>query len=270
MEIRLLGPLRITEHGVSYLPTAPKQRQVLALLLMHANRFVSTATCLDELWSGQPPRTARTTLQTYVMHVRHVLASVPSVGSPSAARDLLDTRDDGYVFRAAPGSLDIDVFRQRVADGRRAARAGEDLLAAGALRAALDLWYGPALVDIRTGPVLSIALADLERTRLAVVHECVATDLALARHRSLVSELTALTRRHPLDETLQGQFMLALYRCGRPVEALEVYHRLRERLLAELRVAPGARVRALYRGILRSDPVLESSADGYPDTLVPR
>nr|UUG47309.1 regulatory protein [Amycolatopsis sp.] len=257
MEIRALGPLRIIEDGVSYLPTAPKQRQLLALLLMNARQPVSTAVCLEELWFGQPPRSGRTTLQTYVMHLRHALAGIPSVGTTAAARALLDTEGDGYVFRTAPGRLDIDRFRRLVAQGRQAAYGGDRVGAARALRSALGLWCGPALADVRPGPVLGTALTHLEQTRLAVLHECVHLELALGRHRELISELVALVRRYPLDETVHGQFMLALYRSGRQVEALDEYHRLRARLAAELAVGPSGWIQDLYRGILLGDPALE-------------
>jgi SARP family transcriptional regulator, regulator of embCAB operon len=257
VDITVLGAMTLLEGGCSYLPTAPKERQLTGLLLMNANRVVTTAACLEELWSDLPPRTARTTLQTYVMHVRTALGAVPSVAAAGGPHALLRTREQGYLLRVGPGQLDLDEFHRLTALGRAALADGDDATASDHLRAGLALWRGTPLADVTTGRILETQVDRLERTRLTVLEQCVAADLRLGRHQALLGELTALVGRHPVHEGVHRQYMLALYRCGRQVEALDTYRALVRRLRADLDLDLSAETQAVQRAILSADPVLD-------------
>jgi SARP family transcriptional regulator, regulator of embCAB operon len=257
VRITVLGAIQLVESGRSYLPTAPKERQLMALLLMNAGRVVPISACLSELWPERAPRTARTTLQTYVMHLRNALRSVPSVGSSTRAHAVLETRGPGYLVHAGPGELDAAEFRRHADLGRSALAGGDDYTGSRHLRAGLELWQGAVLSDVATGPVLSALVTRLEAAKLTALEQCLAAELRLGRHHDLLSELTALVRYHPVNETLHTQYMLALYRSGRQVEALDVYQAVVSRLRADLGVDPADEIRKVHSAILRADPALD-------------
>ena len=262
MKVGLLGPMRITEDRVSYLPTAPKQRQVLAFLLVNANHVVSTAACAEELWGANPPRSALTTLQTYIMQIRKVLARIPSVGSIDAAHQVLSTRGQGYLFAVEREQVDVCRFRRLVRWGRQAMGENDDQRVAHLFRIALDLWQGPMLVDVQTGPSLEAEVTCMEQHRLTVLEQCIDAELRLGNHHELVGELTALVQRYPANENLHAQYMVALYRSGRQTEALAVFWQLRQTLNQDLGVEPSKRLGRLQQAILSSDPVLDAPVQG--------
>ena len=144
-----------------------------------------------------------------------------------------------------PGSLDLDRFQALAGDGQELLAQGDANRAAELLRAALALWRGPALVDFRYEPFAQTEIQRLEELRLAALEDRIEADLALGRHTTLVAELEALVREHPLRERLRAQLMLALYRSGRQGEALESYRQGRESLVAELGIEPGPRLQEL-------------------------
>lgn len=261
MRITVLGAIQLVESGRSHLPTAPKERQLMALLLMNAGRAVPISVCLSELWPEHAPRTARTTLQTYVMHLRHALARVPSIGSSDRAHAVLETREPGYLMHVEPGRLDLVEFRRHLELGRSALNDQDDAAAVRHLRSGLELWQGGALNDVTTGPVLSALVMRLEAARLTALEQCLAAELRLGRHHDLLSELTSLVRRHPVNEALHALYMHALYRSGRQVEALEVYHALTTRLRTDYGVDPGNDIREMHGAILRADPALDVPAE---------
>lgn len=167
------------------------------------------------------------------------------------------TRRHGYLLRVDPGELDLDRFRQLVERGRAALAAEKPEKAAEVLREALALWRGPPLADFTYDAFAQAPVTQLEELQLSAVEERVEADLALGRHQELVSELGALVERNPLRERLRGQLMLALYRCGRQAEALEVYQEFRQALSRELGLDPGPGLRQLELAILARDPSLE-------------
>ncbi|MEU0580147.1 AfsR/SARP family transcriptional regulator [Streptomyces griseoincarnatus] len=258
MDIDVLGALSVRENGISVTPTAPKPRQVLALLALHADQVVPVATLIDELWGGRPPRSARTTLQTYVLQLRELIAAAvardPGGAVRRCAKDVLVTSPGGYLLHAAGGTIDVCEFEQLAGTGYRAMDAGDFTAAARQLRDALSLWTGSALADVQTGPQLEMEARRLEESRLCALDQRIEADLRLGRHRELLGELTVLVRRYRTHENLHGQFMLALHRSGRRSEALEVYQRLRTALVRELGLEPSAGLRRMQRSILMSGP----------------
>ncbi len=152
----------------------------------------------------------------------------------------------------------MDRFRGLVEDGREALASGEPAEAARILRAGLALWRGPPLADFTYEAFAQAAIAQLDELRLGAVEERVEADLALARQRELVGELTALVERHPERERLRGQLMLALYRCSRQAEALAVYRDYRRALSEQLGLDPGPALQQLEVAILNRDASLEA------------
>ncbi|WP_330301448.1 AfsR/SARP family transcriptional regulator [Streptomyces sp. NBC_00503] len=279
MKIQVLGALAVRENGISIAPTAPKPRQVLALLALHADQVVPVAALIEELWGDTPPRSARTTLQTYVLQLRALIATALEAGSiradgtkadgtkadgtkadgagPDAtptAKDVLVTLPGGYLLRTGGGTHDVREFDRLAGMGYRAMDAGDFPTAARLLREALSLWSGSAFADVQGGVQLDMEAKRLEETRLCALDQRIEADLRLGRHRELLAELTVLASRYRTHENLHGQFMLALFRSGRRGEALDVYQRLRATLVRELGLEPSAAPRRLQRSILMAGP----------------
>ncbi|MFD8492837.1 BTAD domain-containing putative transcriptional regulator [Amycolatopsis sp. NPDC059657] len=261
MDIKLLGPLSALCENTSIVPNASKPRQILALLAINANQVLSVPRLMEEIWGEDPPRSALTTLQTYILQLRRLFTAALGPDSPVGAKDILVTRHGGYLLNLPPGSVDTAEYERLAASGQREYALGRDEAASELFRAALELWRGPALVDVRVGPALALELVRLEESRLSVLERRIDADLRLGRHQQLVVELTTLIGRHPLHENLHAQCMTALYRVGRQSQALQVYRDLRARLADELGLEPSALVRDLHQAILSADPVLGWSGE---------
>ena len=253
-EFGILGPLEVWRSGRAVPLGGPRQRAVLALLLLEANRVVSMDRLAEDVWGGDPPEGWVTTLQTYVFHLRQALEPDRSRG---AAGEVLVTRDRGYLLRVDREHLDAAVFQDGFTAGRAALEAGRYAEAAETLRKALDLWRGPVLADLADYAFTRPEAARLEELRLAALEARIDADLALGRHDALTAELEQLAAAHPLRERLHGQLMLALYRCGRQAEALAAYRRARDLLADELGIDPGEPLRRLHASVLAHDPALD-------------
>ncbi|MBV1856152.1 AfsR/SARP family transcriptional regulator [Catellatospora tritici] len=265
MLFRVLGPLTVRSSFATGELTAPKPRKALALLLMHADRVVPTDVLGTELWDDEPPASAQTTLQTYILQIRRMLARTFDLDPATVARDLLVTASDGYRLqvRDRPGAtgdeLDLHEYERLTAEGRLAAARGDHGRASRLFGQALDVWRGAALVDVRVGPVLRVETRRLEEDRLATWKQRIDADLALDRHHEILGELSSLAARHPLHEDLQAQYMIALYRAGRRTDALQAFQQLRGVLLDDLGLEPSRRMQHIQRAILSADPALDTS-----------
>jgi YVTN family beta-propeller protein len=249
LEFRILGPLEVVERERPLGLGGPRQRSLLAILLLHRGEIVSNDRLVDELWGERPPATATKTLQGYVSHLRKALGN-----------DVLVTRGGGYLLSATPDQVDADRFDRMVAHGRKAMAAGDPADAREQFGAALGLWRGEALGDLAYEAFAQSEAARLEEARLGALEDRIDADLALGHHRQVVGELDALVAEHPHRERLLGQLMLALYRCGRHADALEVYRRGRQALHDELGLDTGPELRALEERILNHDPELDLPA----------
>jgi YVTN family beta-propeller protein len=247
ISFRMLGPLEVVVGDRPVALGGARQRAVLAILLIHRGEAVSVDRLADELWGESPPETAIKTVQVYVSRLRKLLGE-----------GVLVTRAGGYALELPPGAVDADRFARLTADGRAALERGDARDAAEALRAALDLWRGPALADVAYESFAQNEIGRLEELRLAALESRIDADLALGRHATLVPELEALVREHPVRERLRGQLMLALYRSGRQTDALESY-REAQQAFVELGIEPGPELRRLEQAILDHDPALEAS-----------
>jgi YVTN family beta-propeller protein len=245
MEFRILGPLEVESDG-QVLPIGSRQpRALLTLLLLDANRVVSRDRLFEALWGEEPPETAANALQVYVSQLRKALG-----------HDLIATQQRGYQIHVEEGQLDLERFDRLVDEARLLEPDG----AARTLRQALLLWRGEPLADLTDVPLVEGERHRLEELRLSTLEARIEADLALGEHASLVPELEALVREHPLRERLRGQLMLALYRSGRQAEALEVYRQGRRLLADELGLEPGEALKRLEKAILEHDPALAPAA----------
>jgi YVTN family beta-propeller protein len=253
-EFGILGPLQVSRTGRAVPLGGPRQRAVLSLLLLEANRVVSMDRLAEDVWGGHPPEGWVTTLQTYVFHLRRALEPDRDRG---AAGGILVTRDRGYLLRVDREHLDAARFQDGFTAGRAALEAGRHAEAAQALRQALDLWRGGVLADLADYAFTRPEAARLEELRLAALEARIDADLALGRHDTLTAELEQLAAGHPLRERLHGQLMLALYRCGRQAGALAAYRQVRDLLADELGIDPGEPLQRQHASVLAHDPALD-------------
>jgi DNA-binding SARP family transcriptional activator len=249
MVFRILGPLEVWAEGGEVSLGGPKQRALLAVLLLHSNEVVAADRLIEELWGEDSPERAAAALRVNVSRLRKALP-----------QDVLATRSPGYVVRVEPDQLDLHRFERLVDEGRGLRGRGLPTDASERLREALSLWRGPALADFAYESFAQAAIARLEEIRLAAVELRIDADLVLGRHGELVGELEALVAEHPLRERLQMYLMTALYRSGRQAEALDAYQDARRALVDELGIDPSPALQELEQAILRQDAALDVEA----------
>jgi DNA-binding SARP family transcriptional activator/tetratricopeptide (TPR) repeat protein len=242
MEFRILGPLEVYDAGKQVPVGRAKQRALLAVLLLQANRVVARDRLIDALWDDEPPETARKAVQVYISQLRKLLGA-----------GVLMTRSPGYVLRVEPGMLDLERFEGLCRETRDA----DPEVAADKLREALSLFRGPPLADLAGERFAQGEIARLEELRLTALEERIDAELRLGLHAELAGELEALVAEQPARERLCRQRMLALYRCGRQADALDAYQAARNALVEELGIEPGKELRELHQAILRQDPALD-------------
>jgi DNA-binding SARP family transcriptional activator/ABC-type oligopeptide transport system substrate-binding subunit len=262
MEFRILGPLEARADGKPVPLGGRKQRALLAILLLSANRVVSRSRLINELWGEESTGTSDHALDVQLSRLRKAL------GTDAAGDPLLATEPPGYVLRVAPGALDLECFERLLDEGRRALAEGSDEHAAETLREAESLWRGRALADLEFESYARLDVDRLEELRLAAVEDRIEAELALGCHRALVPELEALVAEHPFRERLREQQMLALYRCGRLAAALDAYRTGRALLIEELGLEPRPQLRELEQAILRQDAALELQRDESADAAI--
>jgi len=245
VEFRILGPFEVNRNGETIAIPIGKPRALLAVLLLHAGEVVSVDRLVDELWGERPPPTAAKNVQVYVARLRKLLGE-----------GILVTKSPGYALRVDQEHVDVAQFQALV----EAARRQEPSAAAEQLRTALGLWRGAPLDDFAYDSFAQDEIRRLEELHLAALEDRIEADLALGRHEEAVVELESLAGAHPLRERLQGQLMVALYRCGRQADALAAYQAARKRLVEELGLEPSPTLQELEQTILRHDPSLAAPA----------
>ncbi|RAG83694.1 hypothetical protein DN069_20795 [Streptacidiphilus pinicola] len=265
MMFRLLGPLRI-EEGAPALVSSVKVRTVLAVLLLNANRTVSSDALYSALWSDEPPTSARASLRNNVAALRRHLGE--------RGRLRVRSSDSGYLIQLEPGELDIEEFAAGSKRARAARLAGDWAGVVDEATGALALWRGDPLEDIPVGAWSEQAIEGLQIARLELLEWRFDAEITLGRHQGLVGELAHWVELHPFREELQRQLMLALHRSGRRADALDTYQRLRQRLSDELGIEPTPAVQRAYLDILRDgyQPVGSltlSAGEDAPASVVP-
>ena len=248
----MLGPLEVVGKDGPLALGGPKQRAVLAHLVLRANHPVHADRLIDGLWGEDPPETARNTLQTYVYRLRKILGEERVAGT-----------DGGYLLNAETGEIDAARF-EAIAKEAKALAAADPAAAADRFSDALTLWRGAPLSDLADEPSLRGEVARLEELHLSALEHRIAAEIATGGHSTVVSELEALTARYPLRERMWANLMQALYASGRQAEALSTYERAREVLARELGADPSTQLQQLHERILRRDSALERAEAHRP------
>jgi DNA-binding SARP family transcriptional activator len=248
VEFRLLGPIEVRRQGVAITLGGSRQRAVLAALAMRANEGVSVDYLADAAWQ-RPPASVRANVRTYIANLRRLLIA------PGDGGTRLLTTPGGYRLVVRPGELDRAGFEDLARRAGHARAGGDDVTAVDLYDEALKLWRGRPLAGLTLGSALAAAVEQLNERWLQVVEHRIDGQLRLDRHAEVMGELRALAAEYPLRESLPERLMLALYRSGRPAEALAVYQRSRRHLVEELGIEPGPRLRELHQMILQGAPV---------------
>lgn len=248
-QFRILGPLEVAIADRAVQVGGPRPRRLLARLLLQVGEVVSVDRLIAAVWEHDPPAGAEATLRTHVANLRRSLVA-------AGFDEVLVTRSPGYRLQVAPEHLDATRFERLVAQGRAALDRADAEAAAQQLRDALGLWRGAVLEDLDAPQFAQATAVQLEELRLTALESRIDADLALGCHRELIAELETLVDRHPFREHLWSRLMLALYRSGRQVDALEAFRTLQARLNEELGLTPGQTLTDLQAAILRHDPEL--------------
>ncbi len=232
MDFRVLGPLEVVVGGDSLELGGLKQRALLTLLVLEANRTVSRERLIDALWEDEPTATAAKALQVYVSQLRKTLG-----------RDRVVTKPEGYLLRADPDEVDVARFERLVGDRRP--------------HDALALWRGEPLAEFAQFRFAQADIARLGELYVRCVESRIDADIAGGRHGEVVGELEGLVRAQPLRERVRELLLLALYRSGRQADALAAYQDARAALVDGLGIEPGRSLRELHQAILRQDVALD-------------
>ncbi|HEV8556606.1 MAG TPA: BTAD domain-containing putative transcriptional regulator [Actinophytocola sp.] len=271
MQVGLLGPLTLRRAGQMITPSAPKLRQVLSLLVLQANSVTRVDQLVEELWEESPPPSALTTVQTYIYQLRKLLKlSDKASGGRGDDTPVLLSHPGGYILQLR-SLLDIDayLFEQLAERGRQGLLSGQVTVAADTLRVALGLWRGSVLEGVSTGPLLYAQVARLAERRRTVLGLRIEADLQLGRHQEITGELASLVSAEPTREDFSAKLMLALYRCGRRADALQVYQRIRTTLVEELGLDPATELQRLHQLMLAADPSLDAPSGPAPVVRAP-
>jgi DNA-binding SARP family transcriptional activator len=248
MRYEILGSLRIRDENEWSSISARKIETLLAALLIRADQVVSIEQLIAEIWGANAPRRATAALHVYVCQLRKFLARPGQSVSP------IVTRSPGYMLQMGPDTLDFQMFDELVGQGRTHARAGRPDQALATFGTALKLWRGPALAELRNGPIINGFVTWLDEMHLETIEMTISCYLTLGRHREVVGWLQTLIAEHPLHEAFYHLLMMALFRSERRADALKVYRGARDTLMRELGLEPGRTLVQLQQTILLSDP----------------
>nr|BFE87103.1 hypothetical protein GCM10020093_097040 [Planobispora longispora] len=249
MEFRIMGPLEVRDGTRDRTPTAPKHRDLLAIFVLNARRPLTVERLRALLWPHEEGERSDSLVRGYIGQLRRLIG-----------KDVITTVAGTYTLAVGEDQLDLDRFRRLVARGER-----DDLLEA------LALWRGPVLADVDPEGLRWVETGrlreELEELRLLALDRRIGLDLDAGRHREVLAELRQLVTRHPSWQRFRGQYMLALYRSGRRVDALTAYSALRDELDDGHAIEPDPEIQLLYHRMLHDDVSLHVSAG--PPVLLP-
>jgi DNA-binding SARP family transcriptional activator len=252
VEVRLLGPLDVLVGGESVALGGPRQRTVLAMLALNADRVVSVDALFEAVWGDAGVDRSRGTLQVYVSNLRRLLAA--------AGGTVIERRDPGYVLNSEHLTIDTVHFDTALEAAGTAMRSGDLRLAVQRFDQALSCCRGDLAADLDEQSFLTSRRAHLAERRLTALEDRLDAQLELGRHAAIVGELETLVEEHPYRERLWGQLMLALYRTGRQADALRAFQRARRALGDDLGLEPGPALVELERAILDHAPSVQTPA----------
>ncbi|MGO9070558.1 AfsR/SARP family transcriptional regulator, partial [Mycobacterium sp.] len=247
----VLGPLQLSARGGALVQLgAPKQRAVLAMLVMNRNRAVSVDSLIDAVWDRQPVPAARTSIHSYVSNLRRL---VGSAGYDPGK--VLVSVSPGYQLNVADADCDLGRFITEKNAGVHAAATGRFEDASSSLSAALAEWRGPFLDDLREFAFVDTFATALSEVRVAVQTALAEAEIACGRADAMIPRLEVLSAEHPYRERLWAQLITAYYVAERQSDALNAYQRLKANLAENLGIDPGPTVRSLHERILRQEPL---------------
>ncbi|TRW88733.1 FHA domain-containing protein [Mycolicibacterium sp. 018/SC-01/001] len=248
VSVTLLGPFRMTVGGAALPLGTPKQRAVLAVLVLNHNRAVPADTLIDAVWGDQPPAEARASLHAYVSNLRRLLRT-------AEVDHLLETASGGYRVLVDEKDVDLDRFVAARAAGLEAAAEGRFDDAAAHLSSALAQWQGDFLADLRGFPFVQTFEVALTEDRISAHTVRAQAEIACGRADTVIGELEELVARYPYREPLWAQLMTAYYLAHRQSDALDVYRRVKDVLADDLGIDPAPELRDLHALVLRQAPL---------------
>ncbi len=264
VEFGVLGPLQMSVGGALVPLGTPKQRAVLAVLVVNANRPVDIDTLIGAAWNQRPPSGARATLHAYISNLRRLMSSA------GIDRSLLASAPPGYRLAVGQNQYDLGRFRAKKDAGLHAAAGAQFEQASRQMADALAQWRGPFLADLRDFQFVETLATAFEEERVVAHTAHVEAQIACGRPAAVIIELETLIAEHPYREPLWAQLMTAYYLAGRQSDALDAYLRLKTRLAEDLGIDPGLELRELYEQVLRQEPVdVRKAAQAHAeDTIV--
>ncbi|ALO95665.1 Pathway specific regulatory protein [Streptomyces hygroscopicus subsp. limoneus] len=252
VHISILGPLLIGDGQRTIGVRAKKIRVMLTMLALNPGQVVGFDELIDELWGEAPLKNTRNALQANVRRMRKSLAEL---GFPDGEEGLIRTVDNGYMLDVPQEALDAYRFL-RLAEQGATLVAREPHESVRLLRESLAMWRGPALLDVSDGPRCRAVALRLDEQRKTAREDLIQAQLQAGEAGVVVAELKQLLAQYPERERFSEQLMIALYRCGRQSEAVDIFHRTRKWLDDELGLKPSKRLHTLYQAILMQDPSL--------------
>jgi SARP family transcriptional regulator, regulator of embCAB operon len=249
-EFGVLGPVQICVNGAPIALGTPKQRAVLAMLLINRNRPVGTDALIEAAWEQFPPPDPRASLHSYVSNLRKLLGGI---GVDS--RTSLVSAPPGYRLAVPENGCDIGRFVLGKTAGVQAAASGKFEQACDSLRAALSEWRGPVLEDLRDFQFVDPFATALVEDKVLAHTALAEAEIACGRAYAIIGELESLTAEHPYREPLHAQLITAYYVAERQSDALDAYRRLKTTLADDLGIDPGPSLQALHERILRQEPL---------------
>ncbi|WP_445164049.1 ATPase/transcriptional regulator EmbR [Mycobacterium sp. Dal123C01] len=250
LEFGLLGPLEMTVDGTLVPLGTPKQRAVLAMLLMNRNSPVGVERLITALWEDEPPSGARASIHSYVSNLRKLLTGVGI-----DPRVVLAAAPPGYRLSVAENSCDLGRFITEKTAGVHAAASSRFEQASQHLSAALAQWRGPVLEDLRDFQFVDTFATSLVEEKILVHTAKAEAEIACGRAAAVIIDLEVLTAEHPYREPLWAQLITAYYLTDRQSDALAAYRRVKTTLADELGIDPGQTLRDLNERILRQEPL---------------
>jgi SARP family transcriptional regulator, regulator of embCAB operon len=242
----VLGPLQVTVDGAPVPLGTPKQRAVLAVLVMNRNRPVGIDSLVTAAWEQWPPSEARASLHSYISNLRRLLGD---------SRAMLANAPPGYRLTVDDTACDIGRFVLEKNAGVQAAAAGRFEEASEHLSRALSEWRGAVLEDLRDFQFVDAFATALTEDKVVAHTARAEAEIACGRGYAVIGELESLTVEHPYREPLWAQLITAYYLAERQSEALDAFQRLKTTLADDLGIDPGPTVRALHERILRQEPL---------------
>ncbi|MCW2541925.1 MAG: hypothetical protein JWN95_3650 [Frankiales bacterium] len=257
LTVELMGPVCARLNGVEIKLGAPRQRALFAVLAMRANAVVSRSELIDAVWGDRVPASIESNLYTYISSLRQALE--PHRPTGSRKDQLLVSLGSGYSLRLPRANVDVHVFIELRDSAQERKAAGDYEHELKMLNSALELWHGEALSGL-PGSYAATQRNLLHDLRLSMQERRCEIRLAKGTHSEVVAELSELINDEPLRESLRCLQMLALYRSGRIVEALEVFRAARQLLTEEIGIEPGPEMQSLHQKILSRDAALNLEA----------